>query len=82
MIIRIVDNRNNRLSSLFHIFFSLSKKGFGRLDERCFCIDSSLSFEPRNEAEYIFLLIQKDSYMNGYGTVCYILKNYENENNN
>lgn len=75
--IRIIHNENNRIERLFNLFSSINKAGYGKLDDKYFCIDSTLMFEPKNEDEYLFVLMQKHSYMNGFKTVCYSLKNYK-----
>lgn len=81
-VIRIIHNDNNRLERLFNLFKSMNSQEYGKLDEKYYCIDSALMFEPRNIEEQLFVFIQRDSMLKGFKTVCYSLKNYKNENNN
>ncbi len=74
--LRIIHNDNNRLERLFNLFSSINKGGYGKLDDKYFCISSELMFEPKNLEEQLFVSIQKDSILKGFKTVCYSLKNY------
>jgi len=79
---RIIHNDNNRLERLFNLFSSMDKGGYGKFTDVYYTIDSNLIFEPKNETEYLFVLIQRQSNVNGFKTVCYSLKNYKNETRN
>lgn len=71
--IEIISNEGNRLDQFKTLFEALVRHNAGKFHDGCFCINTDVIVQPRNQTEYLFTQIQDRSRQKGIRINCFFV---------